>query len=382
MSANRYEARLPAIWPKWIGLSILASLGLWYLIGDVAYAIARDRAGEPPLRTAVLLLHLAATAPIFLVAPLQFSRRVRLRWPKWHRTAGKVYLVAAIIGSAGALYLGITFDGMERRVPLLMFAGLWLAFSVAAWLTAVRHAFAAHERFVVRGYAIALAFVFVRVMGETDDWLFAFLEDKAVRDATQEWLAFVVPLIVVEGWYTWWPSVRQAMRANPRPAAVSKAVRHLVALAFSVLIGLSPGGHLLAQESFVPRMEFDCGAAQVVIDSSPKGFRSPEEAFARTGQQVQAQITVVRGGSRAVFQSWKDIDYIGGGCVAGATGKYFIVYRAICGGSGCRDANWGIIDPDTLLELLIPSGENTDRATRILGAGPPPVQRWVSLLAP
>jgi hypothetical protein len=118
-----------------------------------------------------------------------------------------------MVSSAGAIYLGVTFDGAERRVPLIIFALLWLAFSIAAWVTAKRRDFAAHERFVVRGYAIALAFVFVRALGETNDWLFAFLENKAARDATQEWLSFVVPLIVVEDWYTWWPSVRQA-KAN------------------------------------------------------------------------------------------------------------------------------------------------------------------------
>ncbi len=103
-----------------------------------------------------------------------------------------------------------------------------------------------------------------------------------------------------------------------------------------ILLGLFQSAIAQDQTPLSPRIEFECGGAQVVIDSGPKGFN----------------------------------------------GKHRIVYRAICGGSGCHDSNWGIIDPATLQEILKPIGENTERATEILGARPPPVPRWHSLLVP
>jgi hypothetical protein len=149
-----------------------------------------------------------------------------------------------------------------------------------------------------------------------------------------------------------------------------------------VLLGLLQNALAQERHTFVPRLEFECGGAQVVIDSAPKGFRSPEEAYAKTGQLVQAQLVVVRGESRVAFQSWKDIDFIGGACVADSKGKPYIVYQAFCGGSGCDDrSNWGIIDATSLRELLKPTDHNTERAIEILGAQPPPVNRLVSLLA-
>lgn len=148
-----------------------------------------------------------------------------------------------------------------------------------------------------------------------------------------------------------------------------------------VLLGLFQSALAQEQYTFVPRIEFECGGAQVAIDSSPIGFGSPEEAFVKTGQLVQAQLVVVRGKSRVVFQSWRDIDYIGGECVADAKGKLYIVYQAKCGGSGCHDSNWGIIDATSLREVLRPAGENSERATEILGARPPQIFRFVSLLA-
>lgn len=143
----------------------------------------------------------------------------------------------------------------------------------------------------------------------------------------------------------------------------------------------------VAQENyrFVPTIEFGCGGAAVVIDSQPKGFRSPEEAYARTGKLIQAHVAVTRGESRVVFQSWKDIDYIGGTCVSDAQGNPRIVYQAFCGGSGrhCDTmySNWGIIDPVGLRELLTPGPDNAQRATEILGKQPPIIPTLVSLLA-
>jgi uncharacterized membrane protein len=204
--------RLPPRPLKWLLLAALFCLGAFYLAYEIPEAAMRDRGGEPALRTGVLVVHLVSAIPLLLLPPLQFSRRLRARWPVWHRRAGMAYLVSAVLASTNAIYLAVTFDAPGNRPPLLMFSLLWLAFSIAAWWCARRRAFAAHERFVVRSYAIALAFVFVRVLGEWDEVVLGFVQTREVRDATMDWLSFVVPLIVIEGWYTWWPSVPAAQR--------------------------------------------------------------------------------------------------------------------------------------------------------------------------
>lgn len=198
---------------KWLLLSALLGLGIWFLAGELGYALTRDRSNEPMLRSSALLVHLAFASPLLLLPPLQFSRRIRRRWPRVHRRVGQFYLVAAILAALLAIHLGLTFESVGRRVPLVIFAVLWMAFSIAAWVCARRRLFAAHERFVVRSYAIALAFVFVRLMGESPA-LFAFLPDREVSGVTREWLSFVLPLLVVESWYSWWPSMRATA---PRP---------------------------------------------------------------------------------------------------------------------------------------------------------------------
>lgn len=192
---------------KWLLLSALFALGVWFLAGELIYAITRDRSGESALRSMVLAAHLIFATPLLLLPPLQFSRRIRLRWPYFHRRVGQLYLASAVVASILAVHLGLTFESLGRRVPLFVFAVLWLSFSIASWVCARRRLFAAHERFVVRSYSMALAFVLVRLMGEAQG-LFSFLEDEEISGITREWLSFVLPLLIVEGWHSWWPSMR------------------------------------------------------------------------------------------------------------------------------------------------------------------------------
>ncbi len=210
---------------KWALLVALLGVGLWYALDAVVYAVVRERPShESWYRTLSSFVHLAVATPLLLLAPLQFSRRIRGSKPIWHRTMGRVFISCSLVAAAGAVYLGATFERVGSRIPLVLFGLLWLAFSTAAWITARRGLFLAHERFVVRSYALALAFVIVRLLGEFQDVLFPFMVDQALRDTSREWLSFVLPLLVVEVGYTWWPSLggfRARLPVRPAHASVT-----------------------------------------------------------------------------------------------------------------------------------------------------------------
>ena len=110
---------------KWLLLSAVFLLGVWFLSNELVYSMFRDRSAEPLLRTAVLIIHLLVTLPLLLLPPVQFSRRIRARWPTWHRYAGRFYLSAAMLAAVTAIYLGFSFEDVGRRVPLCLFALLY-----------------------------------------------------------------------------------------------------------------------------------------------------------------------------------------------------------------------------------------------------------------
>lgn len=190
-------------------------MGVVYLGAELAFSLSIDRSGFGPLENTMRFGHMIFTAPLLLLPIVQFSRRIRVARPGLHRRLGQLYLFSAVMAAFGALYLGFTFEDPGRRPPLVLFAVLWLFFSAAAWVAAVRRDFRTHAHFVTRSYGVALAFVFVRVLGQFESELFGFMPDPALRGVTREWVAFVVPLLLIETAIVWVPAMRRRSRPAP-----------------------------------------------------------------------------------------------------------------------------------------------------------------------
>lgn len=113
---------------------------------------------------------------------------------------------------------------------------------------------------------------------------------------------------------------------------------------------------------------FSCAGAEVRIE------------VVKTGEYSVVSVVTARKGDESTVFRYTDIDYIGGICTESAVGKELILYQAHCGGSGCKDLdNWGIIDPEDLRALLVPSDSNRSKATAILGQEPPRINHKLSI---
>ncbi|HEX4855139.1 DUF2306 domain-containing protein [Arenimonas sp.] len=205
----------PLAYSKALVLTVLFAAGAFYLAAELVSAVVRDRSAEPGWRTALLMLHLTVTLPILFLPPFQFSRRLRARFPAWHRRAGQLFLGGSLVAASTALPLAMTQEGEGRGVPTGVFAVLWFGFAAAAWWCARRRAFVLHEQFVARTYAVAVAFIIIRLLRDTQEWLLPFITMIEVRDVTRDWLCFVLPLFAVEIAFAWWPALRQAAAKRP-----------------------------------------------------------------------------------------------------------------------------------------------------------------------
>lgn len=204
-------ASIPPKPVKWLLLCSLFILGGWYIWHDLVYTFARDRTQDSFVRNVVLVTHFVCAAPLLLLPPFQFSRRIRAQWPTWHRRVGQLFLSLSLVAASAAILLSTQFDEVGRRPPLFIFAILWFLFSAAAWHCARHRQFAAHAHFVSLSYAVAVGFVLVRLLGDAADMLFPFIDNEEVRGVTREWLCFVIPLVVVESIYSWWPRLKPAL---------------------------------------------------------------------------------------------------------------------------------------------------------------------------
>jgi hypothetical protein len=189
---------------------IVAVAAAWFLTDSFAFIASREVPMGETLwgRRVWYVAHVALAIPVLLIAPIQFAASVRARWPWLHRALGRAYLGASMLAGLFALHLGSTIAAQETQVPLTLFAAVWLGFVLLAWQAARRRRFDVHRAFVIRATAIALSFVWVRMMAAGGGVLLGFIENAELRAATRGWLSFVLPLLVVEAWLSWWPSAK------------------------------------------------------------------------------------------------------------------------------------------------------------------------------
>jgi uncharacterized membrane protein len=123
----------------------------------------------------VTLLHVLPGAGFLLLAPLQFSARIRRRHIRIHRWSGRVLLVAAIIGAFTGLYFGLLmpYGGWGEAAPVAIFGGLFLAAIARGYVAIRRRQVARHREWMIRVFALAIAIATVRIVAGVLDIAFA-----------------------------------------------------------------------------------------------------------------------------------------------------------------------------------------------------------------
>lgn len=150
--------------------------------------------------------HIAGASASLLLGPFQFWNSIRNKYPKYHRLAGKIFIVGSLIAAVGAFRLNLMYDCKPCRISLGILSILWLVTTFIAWWAITQKNIKAHRQFMVRSYTAALAFVFIRLfplLGYEN--VFPFLETQMERRTTAEWLCWVIPMLMVEIYLVWRP---------------------------------------------------------------------------------------------------------------------------------------------------------------------------------
>ena len=111
---------------------------------------------------AALVLHITGSAVFVLVGMLQLVPRFRRRHLTWHRRAGRVVALAALVAAVSALWLTVGYapragGGEVLRMLRLVFGSAMVVCIVLGVAAVRRRDIAAHRAWMVRGYAIGLA---------------------------------------------------------------------------------------------------------------------------------------------------------------------------------------------------------------------------------
>lgn len=179
------------------------AIGLYpfaYLYFDMRYGLLASKTTELLADNAwkiAFKTHIFVGAVTLLVGWSQFSKRIRNRNLYLHRTLGKIYLLAVLLSGLAGLYL--SFHATGGLIASLGFGGLalsWLFTTQMAYRSILKKEIDAHERWMIRSYALCFAAVTLRI------WLpmfqFGFGMEFIFAYKIIAWLCWIPNLIVAE----------------------------------------------------------------------------------------------------------------------------------------------------------------------------------------
>jgi hypothetical protein len=123
--------------------------------------LMQQRFAEYPWSTA---LHLAAGSLVILLAPVQWSARVRSRHAALHRWSGRVYALGVLLaGLAGLSLATISQGGVPAHLGFGLLSMLWMATTAVGVQRILAGDQEGHRRWMVRSIALTLAAVTLRI---------------------------------------------------------------------------------------------------------------------------------------------------------------------------------------------------------------------------
>ncbi|MCB0706781.1 MAG: DUF2306 domain-containing protein [Saprospiraceae bacterium] len=146
------------------------SIGLYpfvYLIIDMSAGLLASKSDaliNEPIYLLGFYTHILGGGLALLIGWAQFFPKLRKKHLKLHQTSGKIYVLA--VGASGIAGLGISFFATGGLIAASGFFGLALAWLISTW-SAYAHIkkkeIDAHQRWMIRSYALCFAAVTLRI---------------------------------------------------------------------------------------------------------------------------------------------------------------------------------------------------------------------------
>lgn len=221
MTASSFPLlRMPRSRAKYAVFGVVALMIAYVLVHNEGYLVNRQ---DPfwqhvrPFRW-YMLAHGVAGACALLLAPMQFSDRLRRRYVQLHRVVGYVYVVGTAIAAPIGFYIQYYHErlGSPRSFSFAAAtqATSWIVTTTIALILILQGKTEAHRKWMTRSFAVALVFLEVRAVEGITGW-----DTLGVSvDETVVWACNVFTLIAADLVL----QVQELLRTRPvRRAAVA-----------------------------------------------------------------------------------------------------------------------------------------------------------------
>lgn len=155
----------------WIFFIFFAiSVGLY----PIVYFLTDEKVGLLNAKSAELLesqiwwiafyMHIGFGAITLLTGWSQFSKKIRAKRLRLHRTLGKIYVITVLLSGSAGFYLAINATGgIVAQSGFTAMSLTWLTTTILAYATILKGNQDAHRMWMIRSYAVAFAAVTLRI---------------------------------------------------------------------------------------------------------------------------------------------------------------------------------------------------------------------------
>jgi len=117
-----------------------------------------------PERNYALYAHMFCSSFAMFTMPFQFWKRLRFRRPVVHRTMGRIYALAILIGGSAAMPLALNMPMHGLGIAgIFIGSAVWIGSTAIAVGAAMTGQIAMHQRWMVISAAMTFAAVMIRI---------------------------------------------------------------------------------------------------------------------------------------------------------------------------------------------------------------------------
>lgn len=108
--------------------------------------------------------HIILGGVALLIGWTQFSRKLRDKNIKLHRTIGKVYICSVLLSSVSGMYIGFfATGGLWASIGFISLAAIWFTSTLIAYLTIRKGKVDMHYKMMIYSYAACAAGITLRI---------------------------------------------------------------------------------------------------------------------------------------------------------------------------------------------------------------------------
>ena len=169
----------------------------------------------------ITILHIVSGALFMILGPLQFMPQIRLRYIRFHRLSGRVFIMAAYtIGTTSIIlsFIKQPIGGINEAVASVFFSIFLLVCVSLSLRSILRKKVLLHREWILRTFSLGLAIATIRLIT-----VFAFIFFHVLPQnflGTAFWMGFTLHALVAEVWinYTRKPIIAKQERSLFRTA--------------------------------------------------------------------------------------------------------------------------------------------------------------------